>query len=69
MSGEKVEATNYEVFAWGHGFVGSRPTLAAARRLAAEYEGARIIIYEAGAFRVVAALGLYAPDRADQRSA
>ena len=31
-----------------------------AKRLAAEYEGARIIVYDQGDFRVVAELGLYA---------
>ncbi len=56
----EVETISYEVFAWGHGFVGARSTLAEARRLAAEYEGARIIVYQDGDFRVVAELGLYA---------
>jgi hypothetical protein len=53
------EREPFEVFAWGHGFVGARPTLDDARRLALDYEGARIITYEAGDFRVVAELGRY----------
>ncbi|MHB1132548.1 MAG: hypothetical protein ACYC4L_09200 [Chloroflexota bacterium] len=69
MNDERDEPQSFEVFAWGHGFVGSRSSLAAARRLAKEYEGARIIVYEAGAFRVVAVLGLYADDQASRRSA
>ena len=49
----------YEVFAWGYGFVGARPSLVEAGRLAQEYEGARIITYRDGAFRVVSELGRY----------
>jgi len=55
-----AEQITYEVFAWGHGYVGSRESLAAAERLAADFEGARIIIYEDGAFKVVSQLGRYA---------
>lgn len=61
------EAKSYEVFAWGHGFVGARPSLSAAERLAADYEGARIIVYDQGAFRVVTELGLYAAAKAGRR--
>lgn len=54
-----TERDLFEVFAWGHGFVGARRTLAEAERLARQYEGARIITYENGDFRVVAKLGRY----------
>ncbi|MCL5108767.1 MAG: hypothetical protein M1401_07870 [Chloroflexi bacterium] len=57
----------YEVFAWGHGYVGARSTLPAAERLASGYEGARIIVYDRGDFRVVAELGLYAVARSGNR--
>jgi hypothetical protein len=53
------EREPFEVFAWGHGFVGARPTLDDAWRLAQNYEGARIITYEEGDFRVVAEVGRY----------
>lgn len=61
------ELKSYEVFAWGHGFVGARPSLSAAQRLAADYEGARIIVYDQGAFRVVTELGRYATAKAARR--
>jgi hypothetical protein len=57
---DEVENRAYQVFAWGYGYVGVRPNLPAAQRLASDYEGARIIVYDRGAFRVVAELGLYA---------
>jgi hypothetical protein len=61
------ELQSYEVFAWGHGFVGARPSLSAAQRLAAEYEGARIIVYDQGAFRIVTELGRYVTLKAVRR--
>ncbi|MHB1414050.1 MAG: hypothetical protein ACYC1C_02265 [Chloroflexota bacterium] len=57
---EKASRSTFEVFAWGHGYVGSRPTLTEAFHLAADYEGARIIAYRDGVFEIVARLGLYA---------
>ncbi len=56
---EETARQAYEVYAWGHGYVGARSTLAAAERLAQEYEGARIITYEDGVFRVVEELGRF----------
>lgn len=60
------QAQQYEVFAWGYGYVGARQSLAAAERLAQDYEGARIITYENGAFKVVAELGRYARARLER---
>ena len=57
---EAGDAQAFEVFAWGHGHVGARATLAEAQVLARDYEGARIITYDNGAFHVVAELGRYA---------
>ncbi|MHB1004518.1 MAG: hypothetical protein ACYC3S_02620 [Chloroflexota bacterium] len=57
---QAIDTRAFEVFAWGYGYVGARATLCEAQSLARDYEGARIITYEGGAFRVVAELGRYA---------
>ncbi len=59
----------FEVYAWGHGYVGARASLAEARLLAAEYEGARILTVQGGQFTVAAVTGRYLSERTAARPA
>lgn len=59
---------SFDVFAWGHGYIGTRPTLEEARRLAAGYEGARIFFYDERGFHVAAELGRFAEWRKEKRA-
>ena len=68
MVEQSERKVSFEVFAWGHGYVGTRPTLEEAGRLAAGYEGARILFYDERGFHVAAELGRFAEWRRQKRA-